>query len=70
MTGEEITWITLGELETLIVGILALFAGGWLRRSVPFLGRIDMPNAVIGAAIVAVLVLIGEVWFNIALRFG
>ncbi|MCX7302236.1 MAG: hypothetical protein NTX73_17995 [Rhodobacterales bacterium] len=70
MSSEEITWINLGEIETLIVGILALFAGGWLRRSVPFLGRIDMPNAVIGAAIVAVLVLIGEVWFNIAVRFG
>jgi ESS family glutamate:Na+ symporter len=70
VSSEEITWINLGEIETLIVGILALFAGGWLRRSVPFLGRIDMPNAVIGAAIVAVLVLIGEVWFNIAVRFG
>jgi glutamate:Na+ symporter, ESS family len=68
--GEEITWIVLGELPTLIIGIVALFIGGWLRRSVAFLGRIDMPNAVIGAAIVALLVLAGEVWLNLGVRFG
>ena len=47
----------LGELATLLVGLVALFIGGRLRQAVPLLGRIDMPNAVVGALVVLALVL-------------
>ena len=44
----------LGELATVLVGLVALFVGRWVRQSIPLLSRLDMPNAVIGALIVAV----------------
>lgn len=62
--------IELDELQTIVIAILALFVGRWLRKSIPALSRMDMPNAVIGAAIVAVLVLIGQVYLNINVVFG
>lgn len=62
--------IELDELQTIVIAILALFVGRWLRKSIPVLSRMDMPNAVIGAAIVAVLVLIGQVYLNIDVAFG
>ena len=60
----------LDELSTLIVGIIALEVGARVRQSVPFLRRIDMPNAVVGAMIVAVLVLIGQIFFEWNVTFG
>jgi glutamate:Na+ symporter, ESS family len=68
--GTELTRIELDELQTLIVAIIALFVGRWLRRHIPGLSRIDMPNAVIGAAVVAVLVLLGQVYGGIDIVFG
>lgn len=62
--------IELGELQTIIIAIIALFIGRWVRRSVPFLSKVDIPNAVIGAAIVAGLVLIGQLFFNTDVSFG
>lgn len=62
--------IELDELQTLIVAIVALFVGRWLRKSIPLLSRMDMPNAVIGAAIVAVLVLIGQLYLGVDVAFG
>lgn len=62
--------IEFGELQTLIIAIVALFIGGWLRRPIPILSRLDVPNAVVGAAIVAVLVLLGQVYLNINISFG
>lgn len=62
--------IQLDELSTLIVGIAALFIGKALRQSVPFLRKIDMPNAVVGAMIVALLVLLGQVFFDFSVGFG
>ena len=56
--------IELDELTTLIVGIVALFVGECVRQSVPFLRKIDMPNAVVGAMVVAVLVLLGQVFLR------
>lgn len=47
--------VELSELETLIVGLVALLAGTHLRRSVQSLKRIAVPNAVVGAAIVALI---------------
>jgi ESS family glutamate:Na+ symporter len=60
----------LDELPTLIVGILALFLGGVVRHTVPFLRRIDMPNAVIGAMLVALLVLLGQLYMGVDVTFG
>jgi ESS family glutamate:Na+ symporter len=52
--------IELNELPTLILGIVALLAGQFIRRSVPLLKRIDVPDAVVGATIVALLCLVVE----------
>ncbi|MEY3081124.1 MAG: sodium/glutamate symporter, partial [Pseudomonadota bacterium] len=41
--------IELGELATVLVGLVALFVGRFVRKSVPLLSRLDMPNAVVGA---------------------
>ncbi len=62
--------IELGELPTLIIAIIALFVGGWVRRSIPMLAKLDIPNAVVGAAIVAGLVLVGQLYFDINVAFG
>ena len=67
---ETITHIGIDELATLIIGVLALFVGGWIRQSVPFLRRIDMPNAVVGAMVVAIGVLLLHVFFHIEVAFG
>ncbi len=70
MGGVDIWKIELSELQTLIIAIVALFVGGWLRRSIPMLSKLDIPNAVVGAAIVATLVLLGQVYFDIDVTFG
>lgn len=70
MTGVDVMQIEFGEFQTLIVAIIALFVGGWLRRSIPMLSRLDVPNAVVGAAMVAVLVLLGQVYFAIDVSLG
>lgn len=64
------TRIELTELATLIVGIVALYVGRTIRRSVPLLSRIDLPNAVIGAMVVALLVLFGQLALGIDVAFG
>ncbi len=60
----------LDELTTLMIGIVALFAGKAIRQSVPLLRRIDMPNAVVGALVVSLLVLLGQLAFGIDVAFG
>ena len=60
----------LDELTTLLVGIAALFVGKAIRHAVPLLGRIDMPNAVVGALLVSVLVLAGQLALGIDVAFG
>ena len=62
--------IELSELETLIVGLVALLAGTHLRRRVPLLKRIAVPNAVVGAAIVAVIALLLNGNFKIDITFA
>lgn len=62
--------IEFSDLATLIIGLLALFAGTYIRQAVPFLKRIDMPNAVIGAMIVALVVLAVQVAFGTEVVFG
>lgn len=70
MSDVDMWRLELGELQTLIIAIIALFIGGWLRRNISFLSRVDIPNAVVGAAVVAVLVLIGQLYFHIDVSFG
>ena len=60
----------LGELATVLVGLVALFVGRWVRQSIPLLSRLDMPNAVIGALIVAVLILVLQLTLHIDFAFG
>jgi ESS family glutamate:Na+ symporter len=60
----------LGELATVLVGLIALFVGRFVRQSVPLLARLDMPNAVVGAMIVAVLILVLQLTAHIDIAFG
>ena len=60
----------LDELATLLVGVIALFVGKWIRESIPVLRRIDMPNAVVGAMIVAVIVLLMQLLLHFDVIFG
>jgi ESS family glutamate:Na+ symporter len=60
----------LDELSTLMVGLIALFLGRWIRQSVPFLRKIDMPNAVVGAMVVALVILLMQVFFKLDVAFG
>src|ERR1700675_644508 len=62
--------IELGELPTLIIGIAALLLGQYIRRSAPFLRRIDIPDAVVGATIVALLCLLADLLMGLQIRFG
>lgn len=58
------------ELLTLIIGIIALFVGRHIRQAIPFLRRIDLPDAVVGAMVVAVVVLLLNVIFHLEVVFG
>jgi ESS family glutamate:Na+ symporter len=62
--------VELDELQTLIVGMAALFLGRIVRQSIPALRKIDMPNAVVGAMIVAVLVLLAQIYMGYDVAFG
>lgn len=62
--------IELGELATVLIGLIALFVGRFVRRSVPLLRRLDMPNAVVGAMIVAVVILFLQLNLHIDIAFG
>ncbi|WP_373505196.1 sodium/glutamate symporter [Aestuariivirga sp.] len=67
---ETMTRFELDELTTLVIGIIALFVGRWIRHSVPFLRKIDMPNAVVGAMVVALIVLVMQLLLKIDVAFG
>jgi len=60
----------LDELSTLLVGLIALFAGRSIRQAVPFLRKIDMPNPVVGAMVVAVIVLLLQIFLHFDVAFG
>lgn len=62
--------LQLDELSTLLIGLIALFLGRWIRQSVPFLRKIDMPNAIIGAMLVAVAILLMQVFLKFDVAFG
>lgn len=67
---ETMQGIELGELATVLVGLVALFVGRFVRQSIPLLSRLDMPNAVVGAMIVAVLILVLQLTAHIDIAFG
>lgn len=60
----------LGELPTLIVGIAVLLLGQYIRRFVPILKRIDIPDAVVGAIIAAIFCLAADVLAGAQIKFG
>ena len=62
--------IQLDELSTLLVGIAALFLGRYIRHASAFLQKIDMPNAVVGAMVVALLVLLAQLVLKLDIVFG
>lgn len=48
--------ITLTDLQTLLVGLVALLVAAAIARHVPMLRRLNVPNAVVGGVLVAVVV--------------
>lgn len=62
--------ITFSEIETLILALVALFIGKGVRASLPWLKRIDLPDAVVGGLLAAVLALIARTAFDIEFTFG
>lgn len=64
------TPIELDELQTLIIGVIAFFLGRWIRLSIPLLRRIDMPNAVVGAMVVALVVLVLQLTTHFDVHFA
>lgn len=67
---EAMTRFEFDELSTLIVGVIALFVGGHIRQNITFLRRIDMPNAVVGAMVVAVGVLLLQLLLDFNIVFA
>lgn len=47
--------ISLSELATLALGLIALVVAGWVNRGVPVLTRLSVPVPVVGGVLVAVL---------------
>ena len=62
--------VMVGETGTLIIGLVALFAGMRVRKSFPVLRRLDVPYAVIGAVAVAVIVLLIHLILKIDIVFA
>ncbi|MGH6942395.1 sodium/glutamate symporter [Hypericibacter sp.] len=62
--------VTLSELETLIIALVALFAGKAARAGLPWLKRIDIPDAVIGGLATALLALIARLTYDVQFTFG
>jgi glutamate:Na+ symporter, ESS family len=50
--------VSLSELETIIIALIALFIGMAVRAAVPWLRRIDLPDAVVGGLLMALLALV------------
>jgi ESS family glutamate:Na+ symporter len=62
--------VSLSEIETLIVALIVLFIGKGVRASLPWLQRIDLPDAVVGGLLAAVLALVAKTAFGIEFTFG
>jgi len=62
--------VNLSELETLIFALIALFIGKAVRAGLPWLKRIDLPDAVVGGLLTALLALVVRLAFGIEFTFG
>ena len=62
--------IQLSELETIILALVALFLGRLVRAGVPWLKRIDLPDAVVGGLLLALLALFARLAFGVEVAFG
>jgi ESS family glutamate:Na+ symporter len=58
------------ELTTLIIGLVTLFIGIRVRDHIPWLKRIALPDAVVGAVLVALVTLLADLVFAIKVAFG
>lgn len=66
----EVTKISLGELHTLIVSLIALQIGSLILRYVGALRRLDIPAAVVGAVVVSLLIYGLRARAGIEIEFG
>ena len=62
--------VTFSEIETLIVALVVLFIGKGVRASLPWLQRIDLPDAVVGGLLAAILALAAKKAFGIEFIFA
>jgi ESS family glutamate:Na+ symporter len=62
--------VTFSEIETLIIALIVLFIGKGVRASLPWLQRIDLPDAVVGGLLAAILALVAKTAFGIEFTFG
>jgi len=62
--------VTFSEIETLIIALIVLFIGKGVRASLPWLQRIDLPDAVVGGLLAAILALVARTAFGIELTFA
>jgi len=62
--------VTFSEIETLIIALIVLFIGKGVRASLPLLQRIDLPDAVVGGLLAAILALVARTAFGIEFTFG
>ena len=62
--------VTFSEIETLIIALIVLFIGNGVRASLPWLQRIDLPDAVVGGLLAAILALVARTAFGIEFTFG
>ena len=61
--------VTFSEIETLIIALIVLFIGKGVRASLPLLQRIDLPDAVVGGLLAAILALVARMAFGIEFTF-
>ena len=62
--------VTFSEIETLIIALIVLFIGKSVRASLPWLQRIDLPDAVVGGLLAAILALVARTAFGIEFTFA
>jgi ESS family glutamate:Na+ symporter len=62
--------VQFSEIETLIIALVALFAGRAVRAGLPWLKRIDLPDSIVGGLLVALLALVARLAFGIELSFA
>jgi len=67
---EEIAKISLSELNTLIVSLVALHIGALVLKYVDVLRRLDIPSAVIGAVVVSLAIYALRDFANVEFEFG